>query len=99
MCYAVSQPSMFANAVDKEQRLRPPRLTPLHGSQGEMKGCTSSAIGGRPQLPAVRLHTRVPVLPSNLSTFLRESGSAGSFLKDRPRDTEPSHLGKQRGSF
>jgi hypothetical protein len=36
---------------------------------------------------------------SNPDIFLRDSGNAGSFLKGRPRDTEPSHLGKQRGSF
>src|SRR6266478_2578329 len=36
---------------------------------------------------------------SNLGIFLRDSGNAGSFLRDRPRDTQPSHLGKQRRSF
>src|ERR1700751_5974205 len=33
---------------------------------------------------------------SSLDIFLRDSGNAGSFLRDRPRDTEPSHLSKQR---
>jgi hypothetical protein len=44
-------------------------------------------------------HVRLPVLPSNLGIFLRDSGNAASLLKDRPRDTEPCHLGEQRGSF
>src|ERR1700722_8324936 len=36
---------------------------------------------------------------SNLGFLLRESGNAGSLLRGRPRDTEPSHFGKQCGSF
>jgi hypothetical protein len=36
---------------------------------------------------------------SNLVIFLRDSGKAGSFLIDRPRDIQPSHLSQQRGSF
>src|SRR5258707_10113627 len=31
--------------------------------------------------------------------LLRDSGNAGSFLRDRPRDTHPPHLGQQRGSL
>jgi len=42
---------------------------------------------------------RLTVPPSNRAILLSDPGNAGSFLRDRPRDTQPSHLGKQRGSF
>ena len=35
----------------------------------------------------------------NLGIFLRNSRNAGSIPRDRPRDPQPSHPGKQRGSF
>jgi hypothetical protein len=41
----------------------------------------------------------LPFLLSYLGIFLRDSAIAGSFLKDRSRDPQPSHFGQQRGSF
>ena len=47
----------------------------------------------------LKIHMRLAGLPSNLGIFLRDSGNAGFFLRDRPRDPQPSHPGKKRGSF
>jgi hypothetical protein len=44
-------------------------------------------------------HVRLPVLPSNPAIFLCDSGNAGFFLRDRPGDTQPPHLGQQGGPF
>jgi hypothetical protein len=69
------------------------------GRQGEMKGCSSSIVSGRPQPLPMRLHNGTAVTRSNLSILPCHADHVGSFLRDRSRDSQPFHSGHQRGSF
>jgi hypothetical protein len=90
----------------KKRKLRPQiRMVQRHGQSRQSSGVACTRLlttFGVFDLKCVAKALDFPDRPvtlSNLSIRPCHAGHVCSFLRDRPGDTQPSHLGNQRGSF